>query len=54
MPKAKLNFRGLNIVAKIAKAKQIVTALTGNAEASRILCKRSSVILGWLLFHLKY
>jgi len=24
----------------------------GLREASRILCKRSSVILGWLLFHL--
>src|SRR6266849_2212639 len=32
MSKAKLNFRGLTVVAKIAKAKQIVAALTGNAN----------------------
>jgi hypothetical protein len=30
MPKTKLNFRNLPVSAKIAKAKQIVTALTGN------------------------
>ena len=30
MPKTKLNFRNLAVSAKIAKAKQIVTALTGN------------------------
>jgi hypothetical protein len=30
MPKTKLNFRNLSVSAKIAKAKQIVTALTGN------------------------
>jgi hypothetical protein len=30
MSKAKLNFRNLSVTAKLAKAKQIVTALTGN------------------------
>jgi hypothetical protein len=30
MPKVKLNFRGLSIRAKIAKARQVVDALTGN------------------------
>jgi hypothetical protein len=30
MPKTKLNFRNLSVSAKIAKAKQIVAALTGN------------------------
>jgi len=32
MPKAKLNFRGLSIPLKIAKAKQIAAAMTGNAN----------------------
>ena len=32
MAKAKLNFRRLSVPEKIAKAKQIVTALTGNAD----------------------
>src|SRR5437868_1673266 len=30
MPKVKLDFRGLSIRAKIAKARQVVVALTGN------------------------
>jgi hypothetical protein len=32
VPKTKLNFRNLSVSAKIAKAKQIVAALTGNAD----------------------